>query len=343
MKRSNFISLITVFLLIFSILSSNLSKANVITISSNQLALEVGSYVEGKILYSNDAIENFHAANAIISVDRIFNTTDTEDRLVQITFAVDQSFTKQFDLYMIRAEYFLFDADLVYRMMDEGLERYEFTYLFNYDNRTTFLPLARLYYENTTCSIEVTLLDQTSVSGLMNTSNLMYRFSDGTEFQLGTINSSHPYFGYVDDYWSAFYLLSGESRHYLEWCLFGISPTTSSLSLVNSTRYHGTVVNDDVEIKTIRGKKLDTILVSYNDTSFIALREPYTVLGYYDTRTGLLIKYSEESDHWNYQKLEFIPKKVVFGSEVSSSFDIAISGIICLSLLVIFVKKRRKN
>ena len=166
MNRKAKFSIALLTILVSSIMIADLSKGVLI---SDQLEILNGSYVEGKVLYSDGGpVVDDLFSYATIKVDDIFTTTDTSEKLMQITVSQE-----------IQPDYYYHYFNYI-----ENETKIEMTHLVFYDNRTTFRAFARIFVDNGTESIEVSLLGATKISELMDFNRTKITFANGTSFVL---------------------------------------------------------------------------------------------------------------------------------------------------------------
>lgn len=302
--------------LISSIIIADLSKGVLI---SDQLEINNGSYVEGKVFYSDGGVTDDLFSYATITVEDIFTTTDTSEELIQIKVAQEM----QPD-YGFRYFNYLFNESKV-----------EMTHLVFYDNRSTFQAYARVYVENGTDSLEISTLGYTKISELMDVNNTKVTVTNGTSYVLGSMSIDEyivfipflaDFFGWIDFFVDEY-----------EWTLLGISPVANVGDTVNFNIFKGDVVGKPA-VTTSLGKSYDTIHVKIMDTSLFGWDNFPEVNAYYDIETGFLIKIVEESPSYKY---EFVPGEIKLSSGIPFSTTGIILGLAAIGLIAYFSKKKK--
>ena len=315
MNKKTQLSISLLSLLMCSIMFADLTKGVLI---SDQLEVKNGSYVEGKVFKSNSTLTDELFSYTTITVENIFTTADTSEKLIQISIAQDL----QPDFYSSYPG-FLLDTS-----------KFEMTHLVFYDNRTTFLPMARIYLANATESVEISLLGYTKISEMMDINNTKVTFSNGTSYILGSASLSiySILSGYIN-YFSCFeYFLSIE----YEWTLLTISPIANIGDTVNYNNVLGNVVGKPA-VTTSLGESYDTIQVKYVGTSLFGMWDATEVNAFYDIETGFLIKIIEEDSSVKY---EFIPGEIKFGSALPFPTAGIVLGLAAIGLIAYYYKKK---
>jgi hypothetical protein len=309
-------SIVLLSVLISSILIADLSKGVLI---SDQLEIKNGSYVDGKVFYSDGGVTDDLFSYARIQVEDIFTTTDTSDKLIQINVAHEMQ-PDYGNFYFA----YLFNETKV-----------EMTHLAFYDNRTTLLAFARVYVENGTDSLEITNLGYTKMSELLDVNNTKITVTNGTSYTLGSMTlAQYIYFGpYLSDYFGWQFFLVDE----YQWTILGISPIANVGDTVNYNKIKGDVVGKPAVTSSL-GKSFDTINVKYTGTSLIGWDDFIEVNAYYDIETGFLIKIVEEDIG---VKFEFIPGEIKFSSGIPFSTTGIVLGLAVIGLIAYFIRKKK--
>ncbi len=315
MNKKTQLSIALLSLLVCSIMFADLTKGVLI---SDQLEVKNGSYVEGKVFKSNSTHTDELFSYTTITVENIFTTADTSEKLIQISIAQDL----QPDFYSSYVGFL------------ENTFKFEMTHLVFYDNRTTFLPMARIYLANTTESVEISLLGYTKISEMMDINNTKVTFANGTSYILGSASLAiySILSGYIN-YFSCFeYFLSIE----YEWTLLAISPIANIGDTVNYNSVLGNIVGKPA-VTTSLGESYDTIQVKYVGTSLFGMWDATEVNAFYDIETGFLIKIIEEDSSVKY---EFIPGEIKFGSALPFPTVGIVLGLAAIGLIAYYYKKK---
>jgi hypothetical protein len=321
-KRTKILTLLILVTFIPSIYFSSNIKAVVV---SNQLELTKDSYVKGRGLFSNSSVTDLLAWRNTITVEDIYNTTDLGLNLVQVKVGYEvENWGELFGL----------EEELV-----------EFTHLIFEHNRTEILPAARLFVENSTYSVELSVLGYTAVEELLNFNNTKITFYNGTTYTWGDVQPGD--FGYSElSMWMFFFLLINYGLlENFKWTLLGISPTAN---VGDSVKYYNTdsdsddlgSVVDKPTITTPVGKSFDAIHVQYEYNFVFGFWSPPTLDCYYDAKTGLLIRSIEDDGT---EKFEFTPDEIVIKRAGLIPLPISgvIFGIVAIGLITIYKRKRK--
>lgn len=318
MNRITKFSIVLLSILMSSIIIADLSKGVLI---SDQLEINNGSYVEGKIFYSDAMVTDDLFSYATIKVDDIFTTTDTSEKLIQINI-----------LHEVQPDYMGFYFGYLINS-----SKVEMTHLVFYDNRTTFLAFGRLYVENGTDSLEITNLGYTKISEFSDINNTKVTVTNGTSYTLGsmTIDQYVYFLPYLNDYfgWQSFLAVE------YEWTLLGISPIANVGDTVNYNKFKGDVVGKPA-VTTSTGESYDTIHVKYTDTSLLGWNDFIDVDAYYEIETGFLIKLVED-DLGLGMKYEFIPGEIKLSSGIPFSTVGLVMGLMAIGLVVYFNRRKK--
>ena len=316
MNRKTQISIVLLSLLVCSIISADLTKGVLI---SDQLEIKTGSYVDGKVFFSSSIITEELFSYTKITVEDIFTTTDTGDKLIQIKIAQEL----QPDFYNA---YFHF-------VYNESI--FDVTHLIFYDNRTTFTPMARVYSANATHSMEVSLLGYTKASEISEINNTRVTYGNGTSYVLGT--APPPIYSALYGYVATAFNYGIFKKIEYEWTLLGISPIANVGDTVNYNNVLGDVVGKPA-VTTSLGESYDTIHVSYSGTALIGWWNAQEVNAYYDIETGFLIKIVEEDA---FTKYEFVPGEINFGSLLPFPTVGVVLGLAVIGLIAYYFRRRK--
>ncbi|MHA1684863.1 MAG: hypothetical protein ACTSYD_00495 [Candidatus Heimdallarchaeaceae archaeon] len=322
-KREIIFSTLIVSIILSSVFLTDLAKGLTV---SDQLELKAGSYVEGKVYYSNSTVTDEFAYNLHIGVEKIINATDVNMNLILFN-------------YIITAE----TGDEALGLEDVGT--LELDALVFEHNRTTLLPAARMYMANSTFGVEISVLEGNSVEYWTNFNNTRITFDNGTSYRYGDMSSGD--FGYteVSLYMFIYLIFNVALWTYQKWTLFAISPTANNGDKVHyynadsDTDSLGTVI-DKPQITDLEGKTHDAIHVKYDGGAMITGFDDYTVDAYYEAKTGLLIR-SVETD--GTETYEFSPSKVVIKTGLLPFPFVGVTvSLMAIGLLSLYLKKRRK-
>lgn len=316
MKRKALISTVLLGVLITSILTADLSKG---LLASDQLALNNGAYVEGKLFYTNTTVTDALVGYPTIKIENIFTPSDITDKVIQILFSVD-----------------LTSGTVPYLGMIENEEKIEFTHLVFYDNRTTF-AMGRWYLQNATESIEISLLDQTTYSGLTNLNKTKITYKNGTTYIYENVLPSDAVYPEIADYMQGFAIINWGFSMVYAWTLFGITPTANVGDNINHIDFLGDVI-DKPAVVTSEGESYDTIHVLYQDNSLFGWWEAPELHIYYEASTGLLLRVVETD---NVKTWEFVPGVVKLTAGIPFSTVGIVLGIAAIGLIAYYNKKKK--
>ncbi len=316
MNRKAKLSIALLSLLVCSIMVADLSKGILI---SDQLEVKNGSKVEGKIFLSTAVTTDALFAYATIEVEDYFTTSDTAEDVIQIKLSLEI----QSDFY---GNYFNY-------LSNES--KVEMTHLILYDDRETFLPLARVYVENGTDSIELNRLGSIKKSELLDVNRTTITYANGTSYVLATI----PYDVYtiIDNMLLDFFDWNDIFVMLYGWTLLGISPIANIGDTVNHYLNLGHVVAKPA-VTTSTGKTYDTIQVKYQDNTLFGWFEAEEINAFYEIETGFLIKIIEEAKS---ETIEFVPGDIIWGSGVPFPTVGIVLGLAALGLITYFNRKKK--
>ncbi len=316
MKRKTFMSIFLLGFLITSILAADLSKG---LIASDQLALNNGAYVEGKLFFTNTTVTDALVGYPTIKVEDIFTPSDIPDKVVQILLSID-----------------LTSEMLPHFGMMENEEKFEFTHLVFYDNRTTFM-IGRWYMQNATESIEISILDQTTYAGLTNLNNTKITYKNGTTYTYGNVLPNDAVYPEINDFMIVFALFSYGFSILYEWTLFGITPTANVGDQINFFDSLGVVI-DKPAVVTSEGKSYDAIHVQYQDSSLFGWWDAPELHIYYEASTGLILRVVETD---NVKTWEFVPGVVKLTAGIPFSTLGIVLGIATIGLIAVIKRKKK--
>ncbi len=316
MKRKAFISIFLVGFLITSILTADLSRGIIV---SDQLALNNGAYVEGKLFYTNATVTDALVAYPTIKVENIYTPSDIPNKVIQILYSLD-----------------LTPGTIQYIDMMENEEKIEFTHLVFYDNRTTFM-IGRLYMQNATESVEISVLDQTTYAGLTNLNNTKITYKNGTTYTYGNVLPNDAVYPLIADVMLAFALLSYAFTLIYAWTILGISSTANVGDNINHVYVLGDVI-DKPAVITSEGESYDSIHVLYQDSSLFGMWNAPELHIYYEASTGLVLRVVETD---NIETWEFVPGTVKLTSGIPFSTVGIVLGIAAIGLVAVIRRKKK--
>ncbi|MHA1303862.1 MAG: hypothetical protein ACTSQE_12685 [Candidatus Heimdallarchaeaceae archaeon] len=315
---------ITSFFIITLFILTSISSANVKgETASDQLELNVGTYVKGR--YYAEAT-NETIANVKISVVKIWNISGSLDAV-----AIEQ-----------RMDYLSGSENLYF---GDQFSTVIFTSLIWMHNRTIIFPAARLYLENSTYSADISVLDGNSIDEIKDIDNTKITFKDGSTYIWGSLETTD------DRYWEIWGLM-------FAWALinaFLMFGNTYTWLAINPNTEEGMVVNyrnstaqvEDYTSFTVDSKKHSTIHVHQAKNK--VQEGIFTVYfneidAYYEDKTGFIIKWKEKD--YNTDEISiFEPTEVNIESNIFGMIDFSFTsvflGFMVLALSVL--KLRRKK
>ena len=314
-RKKTIFSFLLVGFMVVSLLTANLTSGIVVT---DQLVIPDGTYTDGKLLYTNTTHTDSLLAYSTFKVERIFTPSDISDKLIEINHKIE----------IVDYEY-----ELVGFIQNEN--HVEFTFYVFYDNRTTLL-MPRVFMGNDTESIEISLMAQTTFSGMSDIDNTIITYKNGTTFKYGDVLITDPEFTEID---GLTYMLKAfsdaRSAQYMK-TLFGISPTAnvgddiSYLSTVVPVMAKPAVVSTD-------GKSYDSIQVHYPCTSIFGFWVAELKV-FYEASTGFILRVIESLGA---ESIEFVPGKFKSGSGIPFSTTGIVLGFIAIGLIAIVRRKKK--
>ena len=319
MNRKN--KVLTIFILgvlISSVYFSALTKG---AVAPDLLELTKDSYVKGKLLFTNSTHSDLLAANNEITVVNIVNFTDIALNMIQIRVSYDVVNDELLDM--------------------EGIDHMHYTSLVLENNRTIGLPVVEYAISNSTYSMSASLLDETTVDGLMNFNNTKVTI-DGTTYIAGDVDSSHVKYDEVSEIMLGFIFFNIGIGYEFNYTIYGISPQANVGDVINFGPPRLGSVIDKPAVITSNGDSYDTIHVKYDDTFTFALDDLDEVDVYYEAKTGLIIR-SIEKDTASSSQLEFQPSEINIARAGLIPFPITsiIVGFLAIGLIAVFIRKRK--
>ncbi|MCE7740230.1 MAG: hypothetical protein KAU62_15550 [Candidatus Heimdallarchaeota archaeon] len=315
-RKKTILTLVVLGLFITSIYVADVSKAVLV---SDQLDLVVGTYVNGKLLYTNSTLTDHLLGYIDITVEDAFVATDTGDSLFKVKVA--------YDISTHNTDY-----------LDFGdFNSIEMTHVIVKTNRTDILPSGTLYMGNDTFGVTMTTLHNTTVVGMMDIDNLKITFNNGTEYIYGDVVSS-PLLSALGEYAFGWAIFNGIFATYWDWTFLAISPLANVGDTVSYDPDLG-IVLDKPAVITSTGASFDTIHVEYLVATYGLAFDITTALEvFYDAKTGLILKTIET---YGSDKVEFIPGEVKNVVGIPFSTTAIIAALTVLSTLALIVRKRR--
>lgn len=295
--------------------------------ASDQLELKAGSYVDGKVYYSNSTVTDEPIYRVHIGVEKIINATDVGLNVVLFNYTV----------YVAEGE----ENDFL-----EEFTKLEMDALVFEHNRTTILPAARLVLANDTFSVEISLIEGETLEYWSDINNTKVTFNNGTSYKVGEMEPGD--FGYTEiAMWLLVYALYNALLFmYQMRTLFAISPTANIDDRINyydMSAFQDALapVVDKPQITDANGKTHDTIHVKYENTAIVSF-DTTTVDAYYETKTGLLIRSVETvgSEIYEFVPSDVVIKKGILGLIPFPFVDVAL-GFMAIGLLTLYLKKRK--
>jgi len=238
-RKKTILTMVVLGMFITSIYVADVSKAVLV---SDQLDLVVGTYVNGKLLYTNSTLTDHLLGYVDITVEDAFVATDTGDSLFKVKVA--------YDISAHNTNY-----------LDFGdFNSIEMTHVIVKTNRTDILPAGTLYMGNNTFGVTMTTLHNTTVVGMMDVDDLKVTFNNGTSYIYGAVSSALQVA--LGEYVIGWALFNGIFATYWEWTFLAISPLANVGDTVNYDVILGTVL-DKPTVITSTGSSYDTIHVEY--------------------------------------------------------------------------------
>lgn len=305
-------------LLVASIYFSALTQGAVL---SDQLIVTEGSYVKGKFLYTNSTDSDVLMAYVTLSVDEIWNDTNTLLNLVNFKVLYE------------------FQEDGENPLGADDMTIMEMTAAVFEHNRTTFLPAVTLMMRNATweASIDILYLKDTSKMMDFDDANITI---DGVSYLWKDMDGSETnymdYFGMI----FSFAIINAVLLSYHAFTPYAVNPHGNVADTVNYEPSNG-VVNEFEPITTTGGDAYDCMNVTYVNMATFGLDDVGEVETHYELKTGLLIR-SIEKDTASGTQMEFQPIEVVIKTSfLPFPFVGVIVSIIAIGLVVVVSRKRK--
>lgn len=306
-------------LLVASICFSALTQGALL---SDQLIVTEGSYVKGKFLYTNSTHNDVLMAYVTLSVDEIWNDTNTLLNLVNFKVLYE------------------FQADGENPLGADDMTIMEITAAVFEHNRTTFLPMATLMMRNATweASVDILYLGDTSAMMDLNKANITI---DGVSYLWENMDGSETnYIDYVAMI-LLFALINAGLLSYNAYTPYAVNPHGNVADTVSFEPTNG-VVDEFEPITTSQGDAYDCMNVEYVSTATFGLDDVGEVDTHYELKTGLLIR-SLEKDTSGSSQMEFQPIEVVIKSAFFLPFPFVgvIVSFVAIGLVVVLARKRK--
>jgi len=317
-KVKSFTILITG-LLVASICFSALSQGDLL---SDQLIVTEGSYVKGKYLYTNSTHNDVLMAYMTLSVDEIWNDTNTLLNLVNFKVLYE------------------FQADGENPLGADDMTIMEITAAVFEHNRTTFLPAATLMMRNATWEASADILYLKDTAGMMDFDKANITI-DGVSYLWEDMDGSETnymdYFGMI----FSFAIINAVLLSYNAYTPYAINPHGNVADTVSFEPTNG-VVDEFEPITTSQGDAYDCMNVEYVSTATFGLDDVGEVDTHYELKTGLLIR-SLEKDTAAGTQMEFQPIEVVIKSAFFLPFPFVgvIVSFVAIGLVVVLARKRK--
>ncbi len=305
-------------LLVASFYFSALSQGALI---SDQLEVTEGSFVRGKFLYTNSTHSDVLMAYITLSVDDIWNDTNT--LLNVVNFKV---------LYE-------FESGEDNPLGTDDFTTMEMTAAVFEHNRTTILPAATMVMANSTWEISADVLYLGDTEKMMDLDYTNVTI-DGNSYIYGDLVGTEPYYSDVLGMMFIFAIVNAALLSYQAYTPYAINTVANVADTVHFTPSNG-VVDEFEPITTSQGDAYDCINVEYINTATFGLDDVGEVDTHYEQKTGLLIR-SIEKDTSGSSQMEFQPIEVV----IKTSFlPFPIVGVvvsfIAIGLVVVISRKRK--
>lgn len=317
-KVKSFTILITG-LLVASICFSALSQGALL---SDQLIVTEGSYVKGKYLYTNSTHNDVLMAYMTLSVDEIWNDTNTLLNLVNFKVLYE------------------FQADGENPLGADDMTIMEITAAVFEHNRTTFLPVATLMMRNATWEVSVDILYLKDTAGMMDFDKANITI-DGVSYLWEDMDGSETnymdYFGMI----FSFAIINAVLLSYNAYTPYAVNPHGNVADTVSFEPSNG-VVDEFEPITTTQGDVYDCMNVEYINTATFGLDDVGEVDTHYELKTGLLIR-SLEKDTSGSTQMEFQPIEVVIKSAFFLPFPFVgvLVSFVAIGLVVVLARKRK--
>jgi hypothetical protein len=317
-KVKSFTILITG-LLVASICFSALSQGALL---SDQLVVTEGSYVKGKYLYTNSTHNDVLMAYMTLSVDEIWNDTNTLLNLVNFKVLYE------------------FQADGENPLGADDMTVMEITAAVFEHNRTTFLPAATLMMRNATWEASVDILYLKDTAGMMDFDKANITI-EGVSYLWEDMDGSETnyvdYFGMI----FSFAIINAVLLSYNAYTPYAVNPHGNVADTVSFEPSNG-VVDEFEPITTTQGDAYDCMNVEYINTATFGLDDVGEVDTHYELKTGLLIR-SLEKDTSGSSQMEFQPIEVVIKSGFFLPFPFVgvLVSFVAIGLVVVLARKRK--
>jgi hypothetical protein len=290
-SKAQYLSFILLIFFASSLYTTVPSRA---VIAPNQLELIKGSYVDGRLFYSNSTVTNLLVSHPKISVESILEPLDISYKLYEIRYKVD------------------FISGTFNPLGNPYHDFMELTHLVFMHNRTTLFPAAKFATGNSTHYFEASVLEYNTITDMLDFNNTRLTFNSST-YIWKDVTVSHPYYDEFEEIMFIFTILNLLNiKEFYKWTLLGISPSANVSDQINYVNTNlnvdelGDVINK-IPIPTSSGPIVNATHVNYDYTSVFGWWDAPEVDAYYEEETGLLIQMVETDGIIKY---EFLPTTV---------------------------------
>lgn len=304
-------------LLIFTLLLSSYTQG---LVAPDQLEVTVGSYVKGKMLFSNTTHSDHHTANVEISVVDIFNATDISLNIVAISVTTE-----------------ILDSDA----FDMGpFTTFSYTSLIFEHNRTTILGVAQLLLSNSTYSAEMSILHKKKFSEFTNFNNSRITI-DSYIITFGDLSVADPKYEEVNGLMLMVLILNYGLLMEFPYTILAISPQANVGDTINFELADGSVQGKPA-ITTPDGSSYDTIHVEYSNAFVVGFDDVDEVEVYYDAKTGFVLR-SVEKDTASNSQFEFVPQEIKIAKSGLLPFPFleVLIAVTVFGIITIIYRKRK--
>ncbi len=316
-RKTKTISILILNLLLLSLLLSNYTQG---LVAPDQLEVTVGSYVKGKMLFSNTTHSDVHTANIEISVDDIFNATDISLNIVAISVTTELLDPNVFDI--------------------APFTTFTYTSLIFEHNRTTLLGVAKLILSNSTYTTEMTLLHKTKFSEFTDLDNAQINIGSYS-IKYGDLDVADPKYDEVNILMNKASTIDTAILNEFPYTILAISPKANVGDTINFETVDGTVSNNPT-INTPDGTSYDAIQVEYSNTFVVGFDDVGEVEVYYDATTGFILR-SIEKDTASNSQYEFAPQEIKIAKSGLLPFPFieVLMAVTVFSIILVVFRKRK--
>ena len=277
---------------------------------------------KGKYLYTNSTHNDVLMAYVTLSVDEIWNDTNTLLNLVNFKVLYE------------------FQPDGENPLGADDMTIMEITAAVFEHNRSTFLPAATFMMRNATweASADVLYLKDTdkimdfdNANITLNGVSYIWKDMDGSETDYS------DYFGMI----FSLAIINAVLLSYNAFTPYAVNPHGNVADTVSFEPSNG-VVDEFEPITTTQGDAYDCMNIEYVNTAIFGLTDVGEVDTHYELKSGLLIR-SLEKDTLGSTQMEFQPIEVVIKSAFFLPFPFVgvIVSFVAIGLVVIVARKRK--